>query len=327
MPVFMESTAIGDPASSSAAGPTRNLVIVHTPPFQGLPDWLEVKQRIEARAPDIEVRIATNGSPNSVTARWQIQRPSLVFSVSPLFNFKPKGGTVHAGHPMTKIEQIERLASNGFAVPPTALLSPNLVLDRETWGRYVVLKPWDGKMGQDVRLLRTEDVAARYPELTFEGKRQMVVQPYIEHSEDGYPTEYRVLSLFGHVLYCARNRWGASRRPLEEIASDPNGIIASNDKTFGRVRTLCNDPEIIALGVRAHAAFPECPTVAVDFIRNADTGQLCIMEVNPEGLSWHFSSVTSRTFTAEHIRDLYSQFNALDRTAELLIEKTRAEAR
>jgi hypothetical protein len=51
------------------------------------------------------------------------------------------------------------------------------------------------------------------------------------------------------------------------------------------------------------------------------------MEVNPEGLSWHFSSVTSRTFTAEHIRDLYSQFNALDRTAELLIEKTRAEAK
>jgi glutathione synthase/RimK-type ligase-like ATP-grasp enzyme len=181
-------------------------------------------------------------------------------------------------------------------------------------------------MGQDVRLLRTEDVATRFPELTIGGKRPMVIQPYIEHSEDGYPTEYRVFSLFGRVLYCARNRWGAVRRPLKEIASDPSGIIASNDKTFGRVRTLCNDPEIIALGERAHSAFPECPTIAVDFIRNADTGELCVLEVNPEGRSWHFSSVTSRTFTAEHIRDLYSQFNALDRTAELLIEKTRAEA-
>ena len=38
------------------------------------------------------------------------------------------------------------------------------------------------------------------------------------------------------------------------------------------------------------------------------------------------TSVTSGTFTADHIRDLYSQFNALDRTAELLIEKTRSEA-
>jgi glutathione synthase/RimK-type ligase-like ATP-grasp enzyme len=190
----------------------------------------------------------------------------------------------------------------------------------------VVLKPLHGKLGQDVRLLRTEDVAARYPELTLDGRRLMVIQPYIEHSEDGYPTEYRVLSMFGRVLYCAHNRWGAPRRPLEEIASDPNGIIASNDKTFGRVRTICNDPEIIALGERAHSAFPECPTVAVDIIRDADTGQLCFMEVNPEGLSWHFSSVTSGTFTAEHIRDLYSQFNALDRTAELLIEKTRTQA-
>jgi glutathione synthase/RimK-type ligase-like ATP-grasp enzyme len=206
------------------------------------------------------------------------------------------------------------------------MLSPDLVLDRETWGRYVVLKPLHGKLGQDVRLLRIEDVAARYPELTLDGRRLMVIQPYIEHSEDGYPTEYRVLSMFGRVLYCARNRWGAPRRPLEEIASDPNGIIASNDKTFGRVRTVCNDPEIIPLGEQTHSAFPECPTVAVDIIRDADTGRLCFMEVNPEGLSWHFSSVTSRTFTADHIRDLYSQFNALDRTAELLIEKTRAEA-
>ena len=120
----MESTAIGDPAASSAAEPTRNLLIVHTPPYQGLSDWLEVKQRIEARAPDIEVRIATNGSPNSVTARWQIQRPSLVFSVCPLFHFKPKGGTVYDGHPMTKLEQIERLASKGLPIPRTEICRP-----------------------------------------------------------------------------------------------------------------------------------------------------------------------------------------------------------
>ena len=211
MPLFMDqqSSAIGNSGASLTAEPTRNLLIVHTPPYQGLSDWQEVKQRIEARAPDIEVRIATNGSPNSVTARWQIQRPSLVFSVSPLFQFKPKGGTVHAGHPMTKLEQLERLASKGFPVPRTAMLSPDLVLDRETWGRYVVLKPLHGKLGQDIRLLRIEDVAARYPELTLDGRRLMVIQPYIEHSEDGYPAEYRVLSLFGRVLYCARNRWGA----------------------------------------------------------------------------------------------------------------------
>ena len=324
MPSFMDGQP--SPAASFTAEPTRNLLIVHTPPYQGLSDWLEVKQRIEARASDIEVRIATNGSPNSVTARWQIQRPSLVFSVCPLFQFKPKGGTVYDGHPMTKLEQIERLASKGLPVPRTEMLSPNLVLDRETWGRHVIVKPLQGMMGKGVRLVRIEDLAARYPELSRDGKYEMLVQPYIEHSEDGYPTESRVLTMFGRVLYCARNRWGAPRRPLEDIASAADGLIASNDRTFGRVRILCSDPEIIALGERAHSAFPECPTLGVDIIRNAHTGELCITEVNPEGLSWHFSSILSGTLAADHVRDLYLQFNALDRITDLLVEKTRAQA-
>jgi hypothetical protein len=51
------------------------------------------------------------------------------------------------------------------------------------------------------------------------------------------------------------------------------------------------------------------------------------MEVNPAGDTWHFSSLLAKNFfTDAHVRDLYAQFNALDRVAELLIEKTRMEA-
>jgi hypothetical protein len=311
---------------SRAAGPSRNLLIVHTPPYQALSDWLEVKQRIETRAPDIEVRIATNGSPNSVTRRWQVGRPSLVVSVGPLSQLEPKGGRIYAGRFISKLEQIEQLAAMGLPVPRTAMLTRDLTLDEDAWGRYVVVKPLHGMQGREVRVVRARDVAARCGALTLDGRRSMIVQPYIEHAEDGYPTEHRVLTMFCRVLYAARNRWGAPRRPLEEIASDPDGVIASNDKSFGRVRAVCSDPEIISLGERAHAAFPECPTLGVDIIRNAATGEPCIMEVNPEGLSWHFSSILSGTFTPEHRRDLYAQFNALDRVAELLIERTRAQA-
>jgi glutathione synthase/RimK-type ligase-like ATP-grasp enzyme len=110
------------------------------------------------------------------------------------------------------------------------------------------------------------------------------------------------------------------------IASDPNGVIASNNRQFGRVRTVSNDAEIIALGEKAHAGFPECAVLGVDVIRESGTGKLYVMEVNPEGFTWHFSSSLSKnTFTAEHVRDLYAQFGALDRVARLLIEKTRAE--
>jgi hypothetical protein len=318
----------GEQAASLAAAPTRNLLIVHTPNGgQDLSDWLQVKQRIEASAPDIEVRIATNCSPNSTTRRWQVRRPSLVFSPCPLMEFEPRGGTIYCGRPISKLEQIERLASKDLPVPPTAILSRDLVLDPERWGRYVVVKPLRGGMGRDIRLLRTEDVAERFAELTLNGEREMVIQPYIEHSEEGYPTEYRVLTMFGHVLYAARNRWGAPRPPLEEIASAPNGIIASNDKTFGRVRVLCNDPEIIGLGERAHSAFPDIPVLGVDIIRNSDAGRLYAMEVNPMGFTWHFSSGVSKTsYPPDFVRELYAQFGALDHVAQLLIEKTRAEA-
>jgi len=52
-----------------------------------------------------------------------------------------------------------------------------------------------------------------------------------------------------------------------------------------------------------------------------------VMEVNPAGKVWHFSSpLAMNFFTAEHIADLYAQFGALDRIAQLLVEKTRTEA-
>jgi glutathione synthase/RimK-type ligase-like ATP-grasp enzyme len=200
-------------------------------------------------------------------------------------------------------------------------------MDPERWGQYAVVKPLRGSMGRNVYLVPTTQVIARYAELTLNETREMVVQPYIEHSENGYPTEYRVLTLFGKVLYSARNSWGMPRRPLEEIAADPNGIIASNDKHFGRVRTVSTDPDVIRLGERAHMAFPQVPVLGVDVVREAGTGALYAMEVNPAGDTWHLSSLlTKNFFTPEHTQELYAQFNALDRVAQLLIEKTRAEA-
>jgi hypothetical protein len=289
---------------------------------------LNVKRRIDQDASDIEARIATNGVRDPVTRRWQVSRPSLVFSPCSLREYTPKGGTVYAGRGFSKLAQLERLERQGVRVPPTCKLTPGLELDPIHWGDYVVVKPLRGSQGRAVRLVPTRELAARHGEITLNGTLEMVVQPYIDHSENGHPTEYRVLTLFGRVLYSARNSWGMPRPPLAEIASDPNGIIASNDKKFGRVRTLADDAEVISLGEQAHAAFPECPVLGVDVVRDSGTGKLYVMEVNPAGDTWHFSSLlTKNSFAASHVRDLYAQFGALDRVAELLIEKTRAEAK
>jgi D-alanine-D-alanine ligase-like ATP-grasp enzyme len=94
----------------------------------------------------------------------------------------------------------------------------------------------------------------------------------------------------------------------------------------GRIRSICNDPEIISLGERAHQAFPECPVIGVDIIRESSTGRLHVLEVNPHGAVWHLSSPLAKKMDRKHVRELYAQFNALDLAADLLIQKTRAEA-
>jgi hypothetical protein len=307
---------------------TRNLLILQSAHLQDPSDWIAIQQRIERDAPDIEVRIANNGQRNSVTARWQVQRPSLIFSPIYLVNFVPRGGAVFCGHVLGKDEQLRRLSSIGILTPRTTMLSPESSFDSNEWGDYVIVKANYLNSGKSIKLVRTIDVSTRYDELTALANDRFLVQPFIDHSEDGHPTHYRVLSLFGRALYCARVRWRNRRPPLNEIAADPLGIIASNGKTMGgQIRSICNESEIIALGERAHEAFPECPVLGIDIIRDIHSGRLYVLEVNSHGAVWHLSSPLAKTCDPEHVRELYGQFNALDRAADLLIQKTRAEAR
>lgn len=308
--------------------PTRNLLIIQSIPLQDPADWIAVKQRVERDAPDIEVRIANNGQPNSVTARWQVRRPSLVFSPIHLINFVPRGGAIFCGHILGKDDQLRRLSSIDILTPRTVTLSSaGGSLDPHEWGEFVVVKPNNSNSGKGVKLVRFTDLSARYDELTALANDQILVQPYIDHAEQGYPTIYRVLTMFGRALYCVLNRWNKRRLPLAQIAADPFGVIATNDNSMGQVRSLCNDPEIVALGERAHEAFPECPVLGVDIIRDIRTGQLHILEVNPHGNVWHLSSPFAKKVDPEYVRARYAQFNALDRAAGLLIQKTRSDAR
>lgn len=125
------------------ADPTRNLVIVHMPEYQALSDWVGIRERIEARAPDIEVRIVDNTVQDEATERWQVTRPSLVFSVTPRFSYRPRGGTIAAGGSLNKIAQARRLAAAGLPGPETHLLTPALDIDPASFGAFAVVKPLD----------------------------------------------------------------------------------------------------------------------------------------------------------------------------------------
>jgi glutathione synthase/RimK-type ligase-like ATP-grasp enzyme len=248
-----------------------------------------------------------------------------VFSPIQLMEFSPRGGTVYCGRILGKDEQLHRLSSIGISTPRTMIFSPSVTFDPEEWGEYVIVKPNNRNSGVGVKLVRTVDLPARYSELTSEFNDQYLVQPYIDHAVDGHPAEYRILSMFGRALYCSSNRWENKRPPLAELAADPLGIVASNDKTTVRVRSICNDAEVISLGELAHQAFPECPVIGVDVIRDIKSGRLYILEANCHGEVWHLSSSLGKKYPAL-TKDFYAQFNALDLAADLLIQKTRSEA-
>ena len=114
--------------------PARNLLIVHSSGYEDISDWDEVKRRIDAQAPDIEVRIANNFARNSVTRggrsgarRWFAQA---------IWRSSVRRGTLYVGHQLTKLEQFERLARQAPPTPQTMRLTPEA-----QWGPYVVVKP------------------------------------------------------------------------------------------------------------------------------------------------------------------------------------------
>jgi hypothetical protein len=312
-----------------APPPSRNLLILHTPQFQERSDWETVKEKIESRAPDIEVRIDDNLKPSPETSDWQTTRPSLVFSPFALVGYRPRGGAVFAGKHMGKGAEWLQLQQSGLPVPPTLRLVPGLVLDREVWGDHVIVKPGLGTLGQGVRLLRTDEVGRRFAELTEDGRLRILVQHFIDHvDEDGHPCAWRVLTMFGEPLVQVEHRWVEPRRPLAEIAADPAGRIASNAVDVKGKRRLVKVPEVLALARRVAAAFPTIPCLGQDIIRQTGTGTLWILETNPGGYTWHLSSPHSRAdgFDPDYVNARYAQFDALEVAAETLIAKTRTAA-
>jgi hypothetical protein len=307
--------------------PSYNLLILHTPDLQASSDWITVRDKIQERAPDVEVRIADSSSRNSVTRRWQVTRPSLVFSASGLYDYRPAGGTIIASSNIPAAEQYSRLTAAGVSVTRTIGLTPGMLLKPEIWGEYVIAKPYGNRAGSDLRLVRTTDVGPRYLALTNNHANRLLIKRYI-HSVDerGYPVEYRVLTMFGSVLYAARIRSLEKRPPLAEFAKDFRGISSSDDARVKRHRTLAYEADVLQLARSAAAVFPEAACLGIDILRDSQTGELFVIEANSGGHIWHFSSKRSESYDPAFRRSLYAQFNGLDLVADLLIEKTRNEA-
>lgn len=295
---------------------------------------MEIRDRITATAPDITVMIANTRQHDHALAELASRRPTLIVSPTALGAFKPRRGRICQGLAVSKDEQLARLAALGIPVPRTTKLVPGLSLDPAAWGSHVIIKPTSSRSsgGVGFSIFPTDKVSFRGPEHYPEGHAgraaPLMVQQFIATGPSA--RHYRVNTLFGRALYCLLNISTETLPDLETIEEEfQSSAIATNSKDPGkRAFELVADKDVIELAARCHAAFPEIPLKGVDIIRDHQTGQLYVLELNCTSNTWHISS---NYFAAHRTGPLtrekmVAQFGAWDIAAAALIEQTRWNA-
>lgn len=307
---------------------SRNVVLVHEP---GVLEWADlgaIAHEVHALAPDIEVYIVSNEGHSPTTTKWAAERPTLVYSPTVLRGFKPRRGKIYAGALITKDIQLQRLAEAGVPVPDYALLTDDDAFDPDRFGPIVMLKSSGfTSHGTGVAMVRAQDIAgsrwrehplARLPE------RPMIVQNLIDSGE--YPSHYRVLTLFGEPIFAFRAVSNVPRPPLDA----PADVLAAGPfmaKHGQRQLLVPVEDDVLNVARQTFRAISEVALHGCDIIRQAQTGRLYVLEINPGGNTWSFSSRWADILRRElNLQDLSTQFGAWKICARLLIERARNEA-
>jgi hypothetical protein len=299
-------------------------------------DLEALAERIPKLAPEIDVVVAGGRHREQRKLLLRALRPSLAVGFGKIRSRRFPAGEIFHCPQIPKYVEMERLRAAGVPVPDWLVLTPGVALDPAIWGPYVVVKPDAGYRGAEVRIRRTGRVRYEPPE-SFPAehparKGPMLAQRFIYTGP--WAVGYRVTTFFGRALFCWRVEQSHEKRRLEsrfDFGGSPDsgggGIqIIAPSKTSSY--TLVDDKDVLELAERAHRlAFPDYPYLGVDLLRDAETGELWVIEVNSGGSIWHFSTRMGVDMQKAHGMDFYAQFGALDRAAERLIELTRARAR
>jgi hypothetical protein len=307
----------------------KHLVLVHSNRWQERADFETIKSHVQSLAPDITVFIASNDIPSSITRKRAALRPTLIFSPIRLLNFKPARGKLYAGTPMSKIDEMRRLVAAGLPIPAFEVIGPETRLSADDYGPYVLEKPSYSlaSFGQGMELRRTSTLRyrspAEFPEWHPGRQAPMFAQKFIDC---GYPMSCRVLTIFGEPIftYCRK-----STKPLQldsdkDLFEQHEYLPAPPDRTTFTTR----EPDLLKLAADAYRAIPEVPLQACDIVREKVTGRLYLLEVNPGGGTWMFSSESSASYKQSlGISDLAAEFDAFRTIARILVERTRADAK
>lgn len=139
-----------------------------------------------------------------------------------------------------------------------------------------------------------------------------------------------MLTLFGRPLFCALEH---ANEPRIDLGKADEAIEASTIATQGIAdysRQYIYEADVVELAAAAYRAIPEAALQGCDIIRDAETRLLYVLELNPGGNTWHFSSDHAREARATQgpalERQRRTHLDAFGSAAHILAERTRTEA-
>jgi len=296
------------------------LLLVSSPIANSRADFEELAEWTAALDPELLVYVVGDARGADLAAKVP-DLPTLTVSIGPLMKFVPRRGTVLQGQHVAKSTEYRALEAIGVPVPRWVRLLPDQTPSLERFGDYVVTKPDFGARGADVRIERRSHArwAAPRTQLSqgFGGRlNPRLAQEFVYTGP--WPHSYRVATLFGHALWSLRIDANHERKPLVSRTDFHGQSIVSSGQ--GCTFSLANDAAVIALAERASKAFPLVPVLGIDILRDADSGELFVIEPNSLGYSWHFSSPSGHRFQAEFGLSLESQFDGRRKAARLLAQ-------
>jgi hypothetical protein len=318
------------PPSQEPSEARLHLILVYFPDLLDPADFYQIADFVRAKAPDIEPFVIVDSmDPAAEIEARATSKPFLLFAPVSLKRFRPTGGKIYAGHGVPKLDQLERLKRAGIPIPKWTLITPNTKLSAADWGPVVIVKPTAGSLSAGVELRLTESVRYRVP-LSYPANhpaRQapMIAQKFIDSGRQ--TARIRVLTLFGEPLYAEEVKDAdASEWPAVLDEETVKTITVTPVKAKKRIRSFVHDQDVLDLARRTYRLYPEIPLHACDIMREESSGKLYILELNLGGNTWHFSSKVGRRELVEG-KKRWEQFNAFEVAAELLIERTRKEAK
>jgi hypothetical protein len=321
--------------------PERNLIIIHRGP-EYAQDFTEIAQKIAAIDTTVAVYCAdyraTQVMPENA---WEL--PTLTVALTDGFKADIRRGTVLVNQSIHKPGQHRIFVQSGIPTPPAMRFVPGMKIDPIMFGEHVVIKPTSPAMasyGRGIQLFRRrkletmmiEDFPADH--LIHRDRNGYLVQRFVDTGP--HLPLYRVVTLLGTPLYMWLGREKVPRPQRGESDTEIESYrITSNNGNFREIVLEVED-EILDLATRVGLAFPSIPLLGIDIIRDCRTGKLFVLECNPGGNVWHFSSrlgagvrqrlggltlVGAKKAEVIGRRKLIDQIGAFDRSAEILVRK------